>query len=123
MLALIFARRVKKVLNSLIDETNQVLDLVDHSYLISDDSFVFFLDFFKAFDTVKHHFLYHSLKKFGFGDFFCNAIKTLYNNANCSLNLKTCLIAQIWNQTWNLAAMPYISLPFFACSPTFMWSY
>lgn len=65
-----------------------VLDLIDYSYLISDDSFIFFLDFFKAFDTVEHNFLYLSLKKFGFGDFFCDAIQTLYNNASGSIKLK-----------------------------------
>uniref|UniRef100_A0A3P9KLZ3 Reverse transcriptase domain-containing protein n=1 Tax=Oryzias latipes TaxID=8090 RepID=A0A3P9KLZ3_ORYLA len=47
-----------------------------------------FLDFFKAFDTVEHNFLYRSLQKFGFGDYFCKVIKTLYNNATCSIKLK-----------------------------------
>lgn len=37
---------------------------------------------------MEHKFLYLSLKKFGFGDFFSNAIKTLYTNANCSIKLK-----------------------------------
>ena len=37
---------------------------------------------------MEHSFIFHSLRTFGFGDFFCNAIKTLYNNANCSIKLK-----------------------------------
>lgn len=102
ILALILVKRIKRVLDSLIDEaqsgfmpnrhiTNNirlVLDLLDYSHLISDDSFLLFLDFFKAFDTVEHSFLFHALQKFGFGQYFCNAIKTLYNNANCSIKLK-----------------------------------
>ncbi len=30
---------------------------------------------------IEHKFIFHSLEKLGFGDFFCNAIKTLH--ANC----------------------------------------
>ena len=52
-----------------------VLDILGYSDLITEDSFILFLDFYKAFDTVEHQFLFHSL---GFGDFFCKAIKTLY---------------------------------------------
>ncbi len=102
ILALILAKRIKKVLDTLIDETQSgfmpyrhitnnirlVLDIIDYSHLISDNSFILFLDFFKAFDTVEHNFLFHTLDKFGFGGFFCNAIKTLYNKANCSIKLK-----------------------------------
>lgn len=44
---------------------------------------LFFSDFFKAFDTVEHNFHYHSLGVSGFGDFFCEAMKTLYGNPNC----------------------------------------
>ena len=41
-----------------------VLDLVDYSDLISEDSFILFLDFFKAFDTVEHLFIFQCLEKF-----------------------------------------------------------
>lgn len=78
ILATVLARRIKKVLGSMTDEaqsgfmanrhiTNNirlVLDVLDYSHLISDNSFLLFLDL------------------------FCNAIKTLYNNANCSVKLK-----------------------------------
>uniref|UniRef100_A0A3B3BAV7 Reverse transcriptase domain-containing protein n=1 Tax=Oryzias melastigma TaxID=30732 RepID=A0A3B3BAV7_ORYME len=63
--------------------------MLDYSYLVADDSFILFLDFFKAFDTVEHNFLYRSLQKFGFGNYFCKVIKTLYNNATCSIKLKS----------------------------------
>lgn len=101
LFALIFAQRFKKVLDSIIDENQSgfmsnrhifnnirlVLDLIDYSYLIKEDSFIFFLDFFKAFDTVEHSFIFKSLHKFGFGPYFCDAMKTLYAGGNSSVKL------------------------------------
>lgn len=47
-----------------------VLDILDYSDLITDESFIIFLNFYKAFDTIEHQFIFHCLKKLGFGDFF-----------------------------------------------------
>lgn len=58
------------------------------SDLISEDSFILLLDFYKAFDTIEHQFIFLSLEKFGFGDFFSKAIKTIYANGNSSIKLK-----------------------------------
>lgn len=90
-LALLFAKRVKDVLNSIIDETqsgfmnNQhivtnrlVLDLLDYSYLIDSGGFILFLDFHKAFDSIEHNFILKALQKCSFGPFFCTTIRTLY---------------------------------------------
>lgn len=99
--ALIFARRLKNVLNSIIEETQSgfmpgrhitnnirlVLDIIDYPDLIYDNGYILFLDFRKAFDTVEHPFIFQSLKKFGFGRHFTTAIKTLYRNSNCSIKL------------------------------------
>ncbi len=63
------------------------MDLTDYSDLIEDDSFILFLDFYKAFDTVEHPFIFYCLEKFGFGEYFCNAMKTLYTNGNSSVKL------------------------------------
>ena len=63
--ASVLAKRLKNVLDPIIDETQSgfmrkrhisnnirlVLDLIDYSSLCSDDSLIFFLDFYKAFDT------------------------------------------------------------------------
>lgn len=101
ILARIFAIRMKSVLDHIIDETQSgfmkhrhiannirlVLDLIDYSDLCNDNSLILFLDFRKAFDTIEHDFMFQALKKFGFGPFFCAAIKTMYNNANCSIKL------------------------------------
>lgn len=99
--ALIFARRIKTVLDYIIDETQSgfmrnrhisnnirlVLDLIDYSDLCSDESFILFLDFYKAFDTIEHKFIFHALQKIGFGSYFSSAIKTMYTDGNCSIRL------------------------------------
>lgn len=101
ILAQIFANRIKEVLNNIIDENQNrfmkhrhisnnirlVLDLIDYTDLCDDESFILFLDFRKAFDTVEHNFMFQALDRFGFGPYFCTAIKTLYKNANCSIKL------------------------------------
>lgn len=55
-----------------------VLDLIDYSDLCTDNRFILFIDFYKAFDTIEHEFIFHALEKFGFGSFFSRAIKTMY---------------------------------------------
>uniref|UniRef100_A0A3B3HE69 Reverse transcriptase domain-containing protein n=1 Tax=Oryzias latipes TaxID=8090 RepID=A0A3B3HE69_ORYLA len=47
-----------------------------------------FFYFYKAFDTIEHQFIFNSLKLFGFGDFFCNAVRTLYSNGNSSIKMR-----------------------------------
>lgn len=103
ILAWALAKRLKCVLSSVIDETQSgfmpkrhiannirlVLDLLDYSELVVDDSLILFLDFYKAFDSLEHEFIFLALQKLGFGDPFCKFIRTLYNNANCSINLKS----------------------------------
>ena len=59
-----------------------VLDVIDLSLLCPDDSFIFFLDFYKAFDTVEHNFIFQTIEKFGFGDLFCKAVRTMYSKVN-----------------------------------------
>ena len=102
IMASIFARRIKETLDTIIDETQSgfmrnrhisnnirlVLDILDYSDLISEDSFILFLDFYKAFDTIEHQFIFLSLEKFGFGHFFRKAVQTLYVNGNSSIKLK-----------------------------------
>jgi len=51
--------------------------------------FVFFsfFDFFKAFDSVEHPFMFYCSEHFGLGAYFCNALITLYAVRNGSLKL------------------------------------
>lgn len=76
------AKRFKAVLDTIIDDTQSgfmrdrdisnnirlILDILDYSELISEDSFIRSLDFYKAFDTIEHQLIFHSLEKFGFGN-------------------------------------------------------
>lgn len=76
LLALIYANRLKKGLNHLINEaqtglmkgrhiscnTRLVLDPIDYCDLIDSDAIILFQDFCKAFDTVDHKFLFASLE-------------------------------------------------------------
>lgn len=102
ILAIIFAKRIKCVLDNIIDDFQSgfmkdrlisnnirlVLDILDYSDLIPDDVFLLFLDFYKAFDSVEFPFILKSLNIFGFGPNFINAMQTLYNNANASIKLQ-----------------------------------
>ncbi len=61
-----------------------ILDLID---FISDDGLILFIDFYKAFDTIEHYFMFKVIAFFGFGMFFQKAIQTLYNGCNSSVQL------------------------------------
>jgi len=56
-----------------------VLDL--YSELVHEDSFIFSIDFYKAFDSLEHDFILETLKRFGFGQFFCRSVCTLMERA------------------------------------------
>lgn len=54
-----------------------IFDMLDYRDLIDTDSYVLFLDFYKAFDTIKHSFLLDALH-FLFFFFFSYIIKLFY---------------------------------------------
>ena len=101
LLALIFSQRLKPCLDTIIDDCQSgfmkgrhisnnirlILDLIDYNELLSDNSFILFVDFYKAFDTVGHSFLFNTLDFFGFGDYFKRAVQTLYEGCNSSVKL------------------------------------
>lgn len=51
-----------------------ILDMIDYKDLILDASFILFIDFYKALDTVEHDFLLKAISFFGFRKYFLNAI-------------------------------------------------
>lgn len=101
MIALILAKRLKLILNDIIDECQSgfiqqrhisnnirlILDILDYSDLIPTDSFILFLDYYKAFDCLEHKFMLQALERIGFGNFFCKCVKMLYCNGNSSIQL------------------------------------
>lgn len=72
ILAIVFAKRLKSTLPDIIDETQSgfmenrhisnnirlVLDILDYPEYIQNDSFILFLDFYKAFDSIEHEFIF-----------------------------------------------------------------
>lgn len=101
LLAPMFTPRLKLCLDAIIDNCQSgfmkgkliynnihlILDLVDYNYLINDNCLILFIDFYKAFDTVEHTFLFNTLDFFGFGSYFKRAIQTLYEGCNSSVKL------------------------------------
>lgn len=99
MFALIFAKRLKPGLNEIIDEeqsgfvpgrniTNNIwliLDMIDYNDYILDDSFILFIDFYKAFDTISHLFMIKVIQFLGFGERFLKMVRTLYKGCNSSV--------------------------------------
>lgn len=55
--------------------------------LVTDDALILFLDFYKAFDTVEHAFMYDALRRFGFGPKFLKTVQTLYKDINSNVSL------------------------------------
>ena len=101
LFALVFARRLKKDLSEIISETQTgfvtnrhisnnirlVLDLIDYSEHIESNAIIVFLDFFKAFDTVEHPFIFKALEIIGFGTYFSSVVKMLYKEINSNVLL------------------------------------
>uniref|UniRef100_A0A8C2CG96 Reverse transcriptase domain-containing protein n=1 Tax=Cyprinus carpio TaxID=7962 RepID=A0A8C2CG96_CYPCA len=101
LLSHVFANRLKKGIGEIISETQSafikgrsihshirlVLDMLDYNSLIPQTNLLLFLDFFKAFDTLEHSFLFRSLETFGFGPMFCKVISVFYNNIFSSVSL------------------------------------
>lgn len=55
--------------------------------MFDENGFIFFLDFYKAFDSVEHTFIFETLKHLGFGKKFGNFIRILYKDINSSVML------------------------------------
>lgn len=101
LFAMIFAKRLKLGLEDIIDEEQSgfmpgrnicnnirlVLDMIDYNDYVLDDSFILFVDFYKAFDAISHQFMFKTIHSFGFGKRFCKAVKTLYKDSNSSIGL------------------------------------
>lgn len=64
-----------------------VFDLLDYSDNINTDALIVFLDFYKAFDTVEHYFLFKALKIFDFGQILYLQLKCFIKNIDSSVIL------------------------------------
>ena len=62
-------------------------DILYHTEQENIDGVLFAADIEKAFDSVEHHFIFASLKRFGFGGEFIKWIRTLlFNVSSCVMN-------------------------------------
>ncbi|CAJ1073570.1 hypothetical protein H4Q32_018840 [Xyrichtys novacula] len=70
-----------------VNNIRLILDMIDYNEFIPDESFILFVDFYKAFDTVNHQFMFKVIRCFGFGNRFLRAVQTLYKGSNSSIKI------------------------------------
>ena len=58
------------------------MDIIKYRNQTEHDGFLFFLDLYKAFDSVEHPFIFQVLENLGFGVKFRNLAGGLYQNIN-----------------------------------------
>ena len=99
LLSKVFAERIKKVLNEIIDPEQRgcvpgryigenirlIDDILFHIENDSPEAIILQLDQEKAFDRVEWSWLFSVLSYFNFGDKFINNLKTLYKDAKVSI--------------------------------------
>ena len=104
IIAKVLARRLEKYLPLLSDpdqngfvkgrqafhSIRRVLNII-HEKTETPDTAVLSLDAEKAFDRVEHRYLLDVLARFGFGSYFSNWIKVLYNNSVASVTTNNIL--------------------------------
>ncbi len=102
ILALIYCTRLKSGLSNIIGESQTgfmakrlissnirlVLDILDYNHFVNSHALILFLDFYKAFETIDHHFLLQSLHTFDFGNNFIQTVQMFYGGINSSVILQ-----------------------------------
>lgn len=102
ILSLVFAKRLKSGLCEISNESQTgfmpkrhiscnirlILDLIDYAAHIKSEAVILFLDFYKAFDTIEHNFIFSTLELFGFGEKFIKMVKIIYKDINSSVLLQ-----------------------------------
>ena len=68
----------------------QIQDVIDHSEKFNIEGAILFLDFTKAFDSLKWSFMTECLEKFGFKSSFIRWIRTMY------IDIKGCILNNGW---------------------------
>ena len=62
-----------------------LFDIIDYTEFKQLPGDILFVDFFKAFDSLKREFLFKVLKKYGFSLATISIKKLLYENSNCRI--------------------------------------
>lgn len=101
IVTLVYTNRLKGNLDKIISDSQSgfmkgrsiqnniclVVDLLDDNHLTEDNGFILFLDFYKAFDSIEHPFIFECFKLFGSGNKFRATIEYLYDIGNSSVSL------------------------------------
>jgi hypothetical protein len=91
----ILANRIKKVLTTVINpdqvaylkkrfigqNIRTIFDIMGYTKLTDKNGIIAFLDFEKAFDTIRWEVIYDALKLFNFGENFISWVHTIYSNS------------------------------------------
>ena len=91
----ILANRIKKILPSIINpdqvaylkkrfigqNIRTIIDIMGYTKLHDKNGIICFLDFEKAFDTIRWEVIYDALKLFNFGTKFINWVRVIYNGS------------------------------------------
>lgn len=100
IIAKVFAKRLQTVIfkiisnnqvgyikGRLIDENIRImLDILEISQNLEDPGMLVFVDFEKAFDTIRWKFMLKTLKLFNFGEYFQTWVKILYSDPLCCVS-------------------------------------
>ena len=98
--AKLMAKRLQSVLTQIIspdqsgcikgrstfNNIRSTIDIINYTNEQNLPGILAFIDYEKAFDTVKWNFLYKCLEAMNFGNYFINCIKTMYSNIQTSVS-------------------------------------
>ena len=72
---------------STIDQLSTLTNIIETRKLQKKQTFVCFVDFRKAYDTINRNILWQKLNKIGIKGKFFNSLKSIYENVNCSVRI------------------------------------
>lgn len=80
---------------TIFDSLHLHRDLIAHVNHVNEPLAILSLDQKAAFDNIEHRYLFHVMEQFNLGEFFINAVKTLYKNAFCHVKVTNLLTSAV----------------------------
>ncbi len=69
------------------DHLSSLATIIDNRKLVGKSTYVDFIDFSKAYDRIKRHKLWSRLNRMGVPETFLSALKSLYQNVECTVKI------------------------------------